>query len=246
MKELSLFVMNKCFNTILHIDKVKFTTLSSNECWRLVSIGEGFGLPSVPLWLIFSRLNQILLNFMTLLENYQGATRGGYRTTATSKMERFVIIVYGFQLHLGCCSSPGSVSGYSLKISLGFFRIMFGFYRRLNFHCHKFIRQPATKKIVFGDTFVVKITSPSQHFKHQPHKMAKHTQTIYQLLPTNCLSAFDHFVGLVLKGLSWVFLSVKNYLHIFNYLGNLLSCFSETSSKYKDSPRVRGTSPQKV
>ena len=31
--------------------------------------------------------------------------------------------------------------------------------------------------------------------------MVKHTQTICQLLPTNCLSVFDHFMGLVLKGL---------------------------------------------
>ena len=31
--------------------------------------------------------------------------------------------------------------------------------------------------------------------------MVKHTQTIRRLLPTNCLSVFDHFVGLVLKGL---------------------------------------------
>ena len=31
--------------------------------------------------------------------------------------------------------------------------------------------------------------------------MIKHTQTIRQLLPTNCLSVFDHFVGLALKGL---------------------------------------------
>ena len=31
--------------------------------------------------------------------------------------------------------------------------------------------------------------------------MVKHSQTIRRLLPTNCLSAFDHFVGLVLKGL---------------------------------------------
>ena len=31
--------------------------------------------------------------------------------------------------------------------------------------------------------------------------MFKHTQTIRRLLPTNCLSMFDHFVGLVLKGL---------------------------------------------
>ena len=42
-------------------------------------------------------------------------------------------------------------------------------------------------------------------FKHKPHKMVKHTQTIRRLLPTNCLSVFDHFVGLALKGLkAWV------------------------------------------
>ena len=29
--------------------------------------------------------------------------------------------------------------------------------------------------------------------------MVKHTQTIRQLLPTNCLSGFDHFVGFTLK-----------------------------------------------
>ena len=32
--------------------------------------------------------------------------------------------------------------------------------------------------------------------------MVKHTQTICRLLPTNCLSVFDHFVGLALKGLN--------------------------------------------
>ena len=42
----------------------------------------------------------------------------------------------------------------------------------------------------------------SQPFKRQPHKMVKHTQTIRRILPTNCLSMFDHFVGLALKGLS--------------------------------------------
>ena len=31
--------------------------------------------------------------------------------------------------------------------------------------------------------------------------MVKHTQTIRRLLPSNCLSVFDHFVGLALKGL---------------------------------------------
>ena len=34
--------------------------------------------------------------------------------------------------------------------------------------------------------------------------MVKHTQTIRQLLPMNCLSLFDHFVGLALKGLTFV------------------------------------------
>ena len=37
-------------------------------------------------------------------------------------------------------------------------------------------------------------------FQCQPHKMVKHTQTICQQQPTNCLSVFDHFVGLVLRG----------------------------------------------
>ena len=40
-----------------------------------------------------------------------------------------------------------------------------------------------------------------QPFKRQPHKIVKHTQTIHRLSPTNCLSVFDHFVGLALKGL---------------------------------------------
>ena len=31
--------------------------------------------------------------------------------------------------------------------------------------------------------------------------MVKHTQTICRQQPTNCLSVFDHFVGLALKGL---------------------------------------------
>ena len=39
-------------------------------------------------------------------------------------------------------------------------------------------------------------------FKSQPRKTVKHTQTIHRLLPTNCLSVFDHFVGLALKRLT--------------------------------------------
>ena len=33
--------------------------------------------------------------------------------------------------------------------------------------------------------------------------MVKHTQIILRQQPTNCLSVFDHFVGLMLKGLIW-------------------------------------------
>ena len=38
--------------------------------------------------------------------------------------------------------------------------------------------------------------------------MVKHTQIIRRPLPPNCLSVFDHFVGLVLKGLSIVTLII--------------------------------------
>ena len=34
--------------------------------------------------------------------------------------------------------------------------------------------------------------------------MVKHTQTNHWLLPTNCLSEFDHFVGLALKELIYL------------------------------------------
>ena len=42
------------------------------------------------------------------------------------------------------------------------------------------------------------LTKPS---KRQPHKMFKHTQTILWQQPTNCLSVFNHYVELTLKGL---------------------------------------------
>ena len=49
-------------------------------------------------------------------------------------------------------------------------------------------------------------------FKRQPHKIAKHTQRIRRLLPTNCLSVFDPFVGLVLKRLT-----VNSGVYIFEF-----------------------------
>ena len=35
-----------------------------------------------------------------------------------------------------------------------------------------------------------------------PHKAVKHSQAIHRLLPTDCLSVFDHFMGLAIKGLN--------------------------------------------
>ena len=41
-------------------------------------------------------------------------------------------------------------------------------------------------------------------------KMVRYTQTICRLLPMNCLSVFDHFVGLALKGLRPIILPHRN------------------------------------
>ena len=42
--------------------------------------------------------------------------------------------------------------------------------------------------------------------------MVKHTQIIHRLLLTNCLSVFDHFVGLPLKWLKDNGRNIKSYL----------------------------------
>ena len=41
--------------------------------------------------------------------------------------------------------------------------------------------------------------------------MVKHTQKIFWQQPTNCLSVFDHFVGLALKGLSQSYCNRKTW-----------------------------------
>ena len=42
--------------------------------------------------------------------------------------------------------------------------------------------------------------------------MVKYTQIIRRQQPTNCLSVFDHFVGLVPKGLIWHIQALLIYL----------------------------------
>ena len=79
---------------------------------------------------------------------------------------------------------------------------------------------------MFKDIYVTKLLILVLHrmiypFKHQPHKMVKHTKTIRRLLPTNCLNVFDHFMGLALKRLKETlqhrssFMNFAKFLHIF-------------------------------
>ena len=51
-----------------------------------------------------------------------------------------------------------------------------------------------------------KVRFKHQPFKRQPQKMIKHTQAIRWL---NCLSVFDHFLGLALKGLRLMYCREK-------------------------------------
>ena len=59
--------------------------------------------------------------------------------------------------------------------------------------------------IVFLNTWQCRFSKKCNKFlpfKRQLQKMVKHIQTIRGLLQTNCLSVFDHFVGLTLEGLT--------------------------------------------
>ena len=64
--------------------------------------------------LSYNRYSRVFAFFLSVMPLDQTACRGGTRTAATSKMERFVITVNGFYypkaLHFGCCSSPRSAS----------------------------------------------------------------------------------------------------------------------------------------
>ena len=48
---------------------------------------------------------------------------------------------------------------------------------------------------------MVRHSNNSSAFGDQPLKMVRHTQTIRRILVANCLSFFDHLVGLTLKRL---------------------------------------------
>ena len=79
--------------------------------------------------------------------------------------------------------------------------------------------------------------------------MIKNTQTIRQQQPMNCLSVFDHFVGLAVKGLNSIFLKTGKFRHINLfwitnsriYRENYLNQFVKYSSK---STKCYGTYPE--
>ena len=50
--------------------------------------------------------------------------------------------------------------------------------------------------------------------------MVKYTQTIRRLLSTSCLSVFDHFVGLALKGLFDFLYDILRDLHSLKNVKN--------------------------
>ena len=51
-------------------------------------------------------------------------------------------------------------------------------------------------------------------FNRQLYQMVKHAQTIRRLVSTNCLSVFDHFVGLALKRLNEYSWSKQNIMRL--------------------------------
>ena len=69
---------------------------------------------------------------------------------------------------------------------------------------HKYGKKKSTlEKLIAKANECVEIISAAKDkpFKRKPHKMVKHTQTIRWQQLINCLSVFNHFVGLALKRL---------------------------------------------
>ena len=52
--------------------------------------------------------------------------------------------------------------------------------------------------------FIRELATYSQPFKRKSQKIVKHTQIFRRQQPTSCLSLFDNFVGLALKGLKLI------------------------------------------
>ena len=68
--------------------------------------------------------------------------------------------------------------------------------------------------------------------------MAKHIQTICRQYPSNCLSVFDQFMGLVFKWLKAILSSLK-LSHLLKYLLFMLNLSFIT---YKNKHKFNGSS----
>ena len=89
-----------------------------------------------------------------------------------------------------------------LKVS---FYLVYCFYRSVRFiHLNFFVdfNQHLQCILYIVIIFHYKESRFSLTYERQPHKMVKHTRTIPRQQLTNCLSVFDHIVGLALKGLT--------------------------------------------
>ena len=67
--------------------------------------------------------------------------------------------------------------------------------------------------------------------------MVKHSRTICRMLPRNCLSMFNHFVGLVVKGLIYsdkeIFLPRHKYKLSRHFRASRMAFYLQNRIKYK-------------
>ena len=64
--------------------------------------------------------------------------------------------------------------------------------------------------------------------------MVKHTQTIRRQKPKNCLSVFDHFVGLGLKGLNKIWEYKMSHMVEIIFFLFFVKKFKGTSMEFKN------------
>ena len=67
--------------------------------------------------------------------------------------------------------------------------------------------------------------------------MAKYTQTICRLLPANCFSVFEHFVGVVLKGLN-VTNIIQYFLLIYQHIKTLIAKYIIIQQKNNNTSSI--------
>ena len=97
-------------------------------------------------------------------------------------------------------------------------------------------------------TFTNKINIRQASKQNQPYKMVQRTQTICRQELTNCLGVFDHFMGLVFKGLEQdlnkntnilIIMNERSFYNLIFFCCTIDSLFGEREQKitaYKSNP----------